>query len=45
MSTKKGVIKIEGKFGINDELKWKTVGHLNDLQNLFGDLEGKIALP
>ena len=44
MSTKKGIIRIEGNFG-DDELKWKTIGHLNDLHKLFENLEGKIAFP
>ena len=46
MSTKKGVVKIEGYFGLNtDILNWKTVGHLNDLHNLFENLEEKIVIP
>ena len=44
MSTKKGVIKIEGYFG-SEELQWKTIGHLNDLHKLFENLEGKIVIP
>ena len=45
MSTKKGVIKIEGYFGPGTEnLKWKTIGHLNDLHNAFENLEEKIVL-
>ena len=45
MSTKKGVIKIEGYFGPNNEMKWRSVGHLNDLHKWFPDLEDKIAHP
>ena len=44
MSTKKGIVKIEGYFG-STVVNWKTIGHLNDLQNLFEDLEAKIVFP
>ena len=44
MSTKKGIVKIEGYFG-SAVFSWKTIGHFNDLQNLFEDLEAKIVIP
>ena len=43
MSTKKGIVKIEGYFG-SAVFSWKTIGHFNDLQNLFEDLEAKIVI-
>ena len=46
MSTKKGVVKIEGFFGPDtDELQWKTIGHLNDLHIVIENLEEKIVFP
>ena len=46
LSTKKGLVKIQGKFGgpNDDGITWLKIAHENDLRKLFPDLEGNIVL-
>ena len=47
LSTKKGVVKIQGQFGgpSDTTLTWRKIAHVNDLHKLFPDLDAKIVLP